>query len=145
MFQLIHSLLAPVKKGLRRLFKGIRISKLYIDIKVGKFDAYECAMEYGKICAAVSNLLAFFQSFFIIKSDHIEILPRFSMEKTLYTIKFRAKISPAAVLAAGFSLAWTYLLGMMHKQQAENINQNNKPNDQRSKNIKEEHINANSK
>ncbi len=145
MFQLIHSLLAPVKKGLRRLFKGIRISKLYIDIKVGKFDAYECAMEYGKICAAVSNLLAFFQSFFIIKSDRIEILPRFSMEKTLYTIKFRAKISPAAVLAAGFSLAWTYLLEMMHKQQAENINQNNKPNDQRSKNIKEEHINANSK
>lgn len=132
-FQLIYSLIAPVKKGLRRLFKGIRISKLYIDIKVGNFDAYECAMEYGKICTVVSNSLAFFQSFFTIKADHIEIQPRFSMENNLYTIRFIAKISPAAVLAAGFSLAWTYLLGMMHKQQAENINENNKTNNPRSK------------
>lgn len=144
MFELIYSLLAPIKKGLRRLFKGIRISKLYIDIKVGNFDAYECAVSYGKICTAVSNVLAFFQSFFIIKADHIEIQPRFSMENNLYTIKFRAKISPAAVLAAGFSFAWTYLLEMMHKQQ-QTEEQNNKINNPKGKNKKEEHINANSK
>ncbi|MGN0585554.1 MAG: DUF2953 domain-containing protein [Ruminococcus sp.] len=111
--ELVKSLLAPVKKGMRRLFKGIRITRLYLDIKVGAFDACECAIAYGKICTIVSNALAFLQSFFVIKADHIDIQPRFSTEKTVYTVRFRAKISPAAVLAAGFSLAWTYLMGMM--------------------------------
>lgn len=111
--ELVKSLLTPVKKGMRRLFKGIRITRLYLDIKVGAFDACECAIAYGKICTIVSNALAFLQSFFVIKADHIDIQPRFSTEKTVYTVRFRAKISPAAVLAAGFSLAWTYLMGMM--------------------------------
>lgn len=117
--ELVKSLLEPVKKGMRRLFRGIRITRFYLDIKVGDFDAYECALAYGRICTIVSNTLAFFQSFFVIKADHIDIQPRFSTEKTVYTARFRAKLSPAAVLAAGFSLGWTYLLGMLHKQQQE--------------------------
>lgn len=113
---IVRSLLAPVKNGMRRLFKGIRISKLYLDIKVGNFDAYECSLAYGKMCGIVSNTLAFFQSFFTIKADHIDIQPRFGTESTVYTARFRAKISPSAVLAAGFSLGWTYLMQNMKKE-----------------------------
>ncbi len=120
---LVKSLLEPVGKGARRLFKGIRISRLYIDIKVGNFDAYECALQYGRICTAVSNLLAFFQSFFNIKADHIEVLPRFGCEATVYTAKFRAKASPSAVLAAIAALVWTYFKKMLRSQQ-DNVAQN---------------------
>jgi hypothetical protein len=123
--ELAKSLLTPVKKGMRRLFKGIRITKFYLDIEVGNFDAYECAVAYGKICTVVANTLAFFQSFFVIKADHIDIQPRFGTEKTVYTARFRAKISPSAVLAAGFSLAWTYLLEMLHKSQQETSDSSN--------------------
>lgn len=119
LLKLVTSLLEPVKNGMRRLFKGIRITRFYLDIKVGNFDAYECALAYGKICTAVSNLLAFFQSFFSIKADHIDIQPRFSTEKNVYTVKFRVKLSPSAVLAAGFSLGWTYLMNMLQKQKDE--------------------------
>ena len=114
---LVKSLLKPVGKGMRRLFKGIRITRFYLDIKVGGFDAAECALTYGKLYTAVANGLAFFQSFFVIKPDHIAILPRFGTESTVYTARFRAKLSPAAVLAAGFSLAWTYLIQMLHNPQ----------------------------
>lgn len=141
--ELVQSLLTPVKKGMRRLFKGIRITRFYLDIKVGNFDAYECALAYGKMCTVVSNTLAFFQSFFVIKANHIDIQPRFSMEKTVYTVRFRAKINPAAVLAAGFSFAWTYLLGMLHKPQQED--KSNKISCPEDKNKKEEIINADSK
>lgn len=116
MLELAVSLLEPVKKGMRRLFKGIRITRFYLDIKVGNFDAYECAIAYGRICTAVSNLLSFFQTFFSIKADHIDIQPRFSTEKTVYTVRFRARLNSAAVLAAAFSLGWTYLLGSIRKQ-----------------------------
>lgn len=118
---LVKSLLGPVSKGARRLFKGIRISRLYIDIKVGNFDAYECALQYGRICTAVSNLLAFFQSFFSIKADHIEVLPRFGSEATVYTARLRAKASPSAVLAAVAALAWTYFKKMLLSQQNDTV------------------------
>ncbi len=128
MLSLVKSFIAPVGKGMRRLFKGIRISRFYLDIKVGNFDAYECAMEYGKICTAVSNALAFFQSFFTIKPEHIEILPRFGTESTVYTAKLRAKISPSAVFAAGFALLWTYIKNTLLSKQSEieNTNTNTK-------------------
>lgn len=119
MLELLKSLLTPVKNGMRKLFKGIRITRFYLDIKVGDFDAHKCAIAYGKMCSVVANTLAFFQSFFVIKADHIDIQPRFGMEKIVYTARFRAKISPSAVLAAGFSLAWTYFLGMLHRSQQE--------------------------
>ncbi|MDE6021528.1 MAG: hypothetical protein K2H01_11110, partial [Ruminococcus sp.] len=70
--ELVQSLLTPIKKGMRKLFKGIRITRFYLDIKVGNFDAYECALAYGKMCTVVSNTLAFFKSFFVIKADHID-------------------------------------------------------------------------
>ncbi len=124
---LVKSLLSPVGKGARRLFKGIRISRLYIDIKVSDFDAHECAIQYGRICTAVSNLLAFFQSFFSIKADHIEVLPRFGSEATVYTARLRAKVSPSAVIAAGAALAWTYLKNMLKSQKGDSA-QNTKSN-----------------
>ncbi|MBQ8724910.1 MAG: hypothetical protein IJY74_04475, partial [Oscillospiraceae bacterium] len=61
--ELVKSLLSPVGKGMRRLFKGIKITRFYLDIKVGAFDAHECAIQYGKICTIVANALQFFQSF----------------------------------------------------------------------------------
>ncbi len=113
--ELVRSLLSPVGHGMRRLFKGIRITRFYLDIKVGAFDAYDCALAYGKICTLVSNMLAFFQSFFVIKPNHIKIEPRFSTESTVYIARFRAKLSPAAVLAAGISLGWTYLMQTLRR------------------------------
>lgn len=115
--EIVKSLLSPVGKGMRRLFKGIKITRFYLDIKVGAFDAYECAIQYGKICTIVANALQFFQSFFSVKSEHIDILPRFGTEKTVYTARFRAKMSPAAVLAAGFAIGWTYLKENLRKSQ----------------------------
>jgi hypothetical protein len=105
----IRSLLTPVSKGLRRLFRGIRISRWDLDIQVGNLDACACALAYGKIYAAVANGLAFFQSFFSIKLRRVSVTPCFGTEKTVCTLRFRAKLSPAAVLAAGLSLAISYL------------------------------------
>lgn len=124
--EFVISLLQPVGKGMRRLFKGIRITRFYLDIKVGAFDAYDCAVQYGRICTVVSNALQFFQSFFSVKSDHIEVLPRFGTESTVYTARFRAKASPSAVLAAGFALGWTYLKNSLRSPQNNNTSPKNK-------------------
>ncbi len=118
----VMDFIEPVSKGIRRLFRGIRISRLYLDIKVGAFDSCDCAIKYGKMCTAVSNGLAFFQSFFSIKADHIEVLPRFGTERTVYTVRFRTMLSPAAVIAAGIALGWTYLKNSLRSEQ------NNTPN-----------------
>lgn len=126
----IQSLLKPVGKGLRRLCKGIRITRFYLDIQVGAFDAAECALAYGRMYAAVANSMAFFQSFFVIKPDHIAIYPRFGTEKTVYTVRFRGKLSPAAVLAAGFSIVFTYLIQMLRKDSQQNPKKKNKEDSQ---------------
>ncbi|MBQ8724911.1 MAG: hypothetical protein IJY74_04480 [Oscillospiraceae bacterium] len=52
-----------------------------------------------------------------MKSEHIDILPRFGTEKTVYTARFRAKMSPAAVLAAGFAVGWTFLKEKLRESQ----------------------------
>ena len=105
----IQSLLKPVGKGLRRLCKGIRITRFYLDIQVGAFDADECALAYGRMYA---------------------IYPRFGTEKTVYTVRFRGKLSPAAVLAAGFSIVFTYLIQMLRKDSQQNPKKKNKEDSQ---------------
>lgn len=124
--EIVRSLLQPVGKGMRRLFKGIKITRFYLDIKVGAFDAHDCAVQYGRICTVAANALGFFQSFFSIKSDHIEVLPRFGTESTVYTARFRAKASPSAVLAAGFALGWTYLKNSLRSSENKNTNTGHK-------------------
>lgn len=110
---LAKNALSGIRKGLRKLTKGIRFRHVSIAIAVGGFDACECAMAYGKIHAALYPCLAVLGTVFSVSYDDITIRCCFSQPETHYRISGTVKLSLACVLSAllafGLSFLWNTL------------------------------------
>lgn len=90
---LIIRIIQKAKPHVKRMFKKIRITKVYADITVGGDDAAKTAVSYGVHCAAVNGLIAFLENTVNFKKEKINIRADFDLEKTDYyaagTIKLR--------------------------------------------------------
>ena len=106
--RLFRDVLSILPKPLRLFWKGISVQHLVIGAQVGRFDAKECALAYGKISALVYTGLGLLQSTMRIKTDQVQLQCAFGQEKTRWVVRFRLYCCPLAAVAALFSFAIGY-------------------------------------
>lgn len=89
-------------KAVKKLLKTIRFCKTSIVIAVGKEDAYDSALNYGKVNAAVFNSLSLLQMIFTVKLKKCDVQCVFNENTFKYDINTRIYIRPSAVIAIAF-------------------------------------------
>ncbi len=97
-------------KGVKKLLKTIRISKLEIDIEAGKDDAYESALNYGKTNAAVYNGIAALSLIFTVRIKSCNIKCLFNENTFNYKANATVYIRPSAVIAIAVCTLVNFLI-----------------------------------
>lgn len=109
--ELLQALLPRLWPPIRRLVRGTTVAQLTLDVTVGRGDAAETAIEFGKMNARVYGALALLQNFLKIKVKRIWIAPDFTAERDEYRYSATVRILPATALASllsiGFWVLWT--------------------------------------
>lgn len=98
---LIMRILGKAKPHIKRLFKKIRVSGVYVDIVVGGDDAAKTAISYGVHCAAVDGLAAFLDNTITFKAEKIGIRADFDLEKSEYYARAAVKLRMSTLLHSG--------------------------------------------
>lgn len=99
--ELIFRIFGKAKPHVKRIFKKIRISGVYIDATIGGEDAAKAAISYGVHCAAIDGLIAFLDNTVSFKAERIEIRADFDLEKSVYYCKARVKLRLSTLLHSG--------------------------------------------
>lgn len=97
-------------KYFKKLLKTIRFTKTKINITVGKEDAYESAMFYGKIQAALFNLLAVIAGIFTLKIKEANVSCAFNEKKFEAEGETVVRLRPSAVIAIAFCVGVNFLM-----------------------------------
>lgn len=100
------------KKWLAHIFKHIYIENLMIDFLITDEDAYNAAMNYGKINAVVYNFLNFIRTFFTVTIKTVDIVCDFDAEKSVYDISAKVTVRPATILLAVFGILFGLLINI---------------------------------
>lgn len=97
---------------LKKLGKKISISGLKLDFAAANEDAYDAAMLYGKLNAAVYNILALVKCVIkvTVRSIQINCLFNTPSEKTRYDGECVVRLRPASVLNAVFAIVFGFLV-----------------------------------
>lgn len=99
--ELIFRIFGKAKPHVKRIFKKIRISGVYINATIGGEDAAKAAISYGVHCAAIDGLIAFLDNTVSFKAEKIEIRADFDLEKSVYYCKARVKLRLSTLLHSG--------------------------------------------
>ncbi len=104
----------------KRLCRGIHFDKIFIDFKISDPDACDCAVNYGKTCIIVYNMLGIFNQMFSLSKKSINVECVFNKEKSIYDISFTVRFHPIVALLCGGSFLWTYYFKIYRKQSGGN-------------------------
>lgn len=85
-------------KHVKKLCKCVRIDDVVIDITAAGEDAFEASMLYGKLHAAVWNIIGFVGLLMPISVKSAEIKISYSTEEPIYDLGARVKITPAVIV-----------------------------------------------
>ena len=111
---LISEILGLTGKHIRKLLFRITIDKVKLRLLVSDDDAFEAAMTYGAINAAVWNFIALLSTIFSVKIKSVNILCGFDEKKLEADGSCIVKLRPAsaltAVAAIGLKLLYKYKL-----------------------------------
>lgn len=99
--ELIFRIFGKAKPHVKRIFKKIRISGVYVDATIGGEDAAKAAISYGVHCAAIDGLIAFLDNTVSFKAEKIKIRADFDLEKSVYYCKARVKLRMSTLLHSG--------------------------------------------
>ncbi|MBR6791855.1 MAG: hypothetical protein IKM49_01865 [Ruminococcus sp.] len=97
------------KRPLRKILKGFHFSKFYIDFLVADEDAYKCALNYGRVCTAVYNVLSVFSRLFTLKFRTVDITAGFACKKSRWDISFSLRFRPITAVISGIWFLITYI------------------------------------
>ena len=111
--EFILGLWEAADRPLLRIFKGIKISELYIDFFIANEDAYKCAMNYGRISGAVYNLIAWLSVLFNVKLKTIDVNPLFAQKKSKWDVSLNISFSLITVVIAGIQFLIIYLFRVL--------------------------------
>lgn len=104
------TILQSSKKGLRRIVKGIYISDILLNFIVANEDAYDAAIDYGKVNMITYNAISFLRVFFTISIKKIDISCKFNSSDSSYNGKCNVKLRPATLLLAAISIFYHYVI-----------------------------------
>lgn len=96
-------------KYFKKLLKTIRFTNTKIDIVTGKEDAYESAMFYGKIQAALFNVLAVISGIFTVKLKKADVHCVFNEKKLEANGETVVRVRPSAMIAIAVCIAVSFL------------------------------------
>ncbi len=102
-------LVEDCKTPLLKLLRSLKITGLDLNIIAADEDAFNAAMLYGSLNAAVYNLLAVIMQAFIVKVKSVNIGCRFDSPHTVFKISFAAELTPARIIACAFVLLTAYI------------------------------------
>ena len=128
---LILALLKGVKRALHPLFKAIHLS-LDAHLVVATGDAYKTAMQYGEICAALSQLTPLLYKIFSVHACSIHADADFTAEKLRASGHVRVTTSLGGLLGAGLVFLFTFLRARPKKKRAGKTGRKGHPNERAS-------------
>lgn len=104
----VRSASPPIK----RLFKKIRVSDLYIDYVVATDDAAKTAIKYGTVCAALYPVIEWLTTYFTVRVRRVHVEADFSEETddifAYCKIKLRVSTALGCILWFGVRVIKTY-------------------------------------
>ncbi len=100
------------KKHLCNIFKRIYIEELMIDFLIADEDAYTTAMNYGKINAAVYNLINIIRTFFTVSIKTVDIICDFDAKEPTYDFSAKITVKPSTILSAVFGILFGLLINL---------------------------------
>ena len=100
------------KKHLLNIFKHIYIEELMVDFLIADEDAYKTAMNYGKINAAVYNLINFIRTFFTVTIKTVDIVCDFDSKESIYDFSTKITVKPSTILSAVFGILFGLLINI---------------------------------
>lgn len=109
-FLMIKPYIPMAWKYFRKILKTIRITKLDIEITSGKEDAYEAAMMYGKLNAALYNVIALLSRIFTVRVLKKTKVNCVFNEKTFeYDVSTVVLVRPSTLIAIAFCVGVNFL------------------------------------
>jgi hypothetical protein len=106
-------------KAMRSSLKNIYITKIFIDFKISQLDAYQCALQYGKVNMLLYNLLRLGNSFFTMKKKSINVRCVFNEKESRYDFSFQVKIRPSTALRTGIVFIFAFLANTKSRKKSE--------------------------
>lgn len=89
---MVLDIFKTIKVTLGKFIKSFRVTNLYIDFKIANQDAYDCALNFGKMNILVYNILAYLDRNFKVKKKSINIEPKYNSSESVYDISFKVKL-----------------------------------------------------
>lgn len=108
------------KRPLGKLLKGFHFKKLYIDFVIADEDAHKCAVNYGRVCTVLYNVLALFARLFTVKYKTVDVNPGFAQSKSRWDISFSLSFRPITAVIAGIWFLITYIFRVYLPKRKEN-------------------------
>lgn len=96
-------------KTVKKILKTIRFTKLDIRLVSGKEDAYDAAMAYGKLSAAVSNGVSLIDSIFTVRAKNVAVYCKFNESAFEYYAATVVMVRPSALIAIAFCTGVNFL------------------------------------
>ncbi len=109
-------------KYCKKLLKAVRFTDTRIVLEVGKEDAYEAAMLYGKVQAGLFNTIAMLAGIFTVKLKKADVNCIFDEKKFGYDVHTIVRVRPSTIIAigvcTGVNFLKIYLSGRRKKKRA---------------------------
>lgn len=96
-------------KYFKKLLKAVRFTDTRIVLDVGKEDAYEAAMLYGKVQAGLFNTIAMLAGIFTVKLKKADINCIFDEKKFGYDVHTIVRVRPSTLIAIAFCMGVNFL------------------------------------
>ena len=96
-------------KYFKKLLKKIRFTNITADVTVGKEDAYEAALWYGKVQGIIFGSVGWLSCIFTVKLKKIDVHCRFNEKITDGEIFLKVKVRPSTIIHIAFCLGINFL------------------------------------
>ncbi|MCR5600690.1 MAG: hypothetical protein K6G33_08125 [Ruminococcus sp.] len=97
------------QRPMLKIFKGFKLSDLYIDFVIADEDAYDCALKYGKYSTLIYSIIAFFSELFTVRLKTVDVQPQFGVSKGRWDISAKLSVRLGTMVIAGAWFLITYV------------------------------------
>lgn len=96
-------------KYFKKVLKKIRFTNITADVTVGKEDAYEAAVWYGKVQGIIFGAVGWLSSIFTVKLKKIDVHCKFNEKITDGEIYLKVKVRPSTMIHIAFCMGINFL------------------------------------
>lgn len=101
------------KNPAAKIFRGIHLEDIYIDFIIADTDAYKCALNYGRISAAVYNGLALLSRIFTVRFKTVDVRCGFGIEKSQWDGALRVRFCLGTAVLSGIWFIGAYVFRVL--------------------------------